>query len=140
MHITRRLGAIVAAAAAVPLVFSASPAHAATYTVTVTCKVPRLQPERQLAPNHCLNYLPDATQTFIATVTDAAGQPVPGVWVAWSDNSPSAKFRVKKNPCMTDATGRCSDELVDRDLQSGKVIEVTAKVGSDTGTGYLSFS
>jgi hypothetical protein len=35
--------------------------------------VPNGQPERQLAPNHCLNYIPDGTQTYTAQVRDSSG-------------------------------------------------------------------
>jgi hypothetical protein len=43
---------------------------AANYQIRVTCSVPKSQPERQLAPNSCLNYLPDGTQTYVAHVTE----------------------------------------------------------------------
>jgi hypothetical protein len=72
----------------------AAPAGAATnYHVKVTCTVPKAQPERQLASNSCLNYLPDGTQTFNAKVTDGSGDPVDGVVVQWSDSNSTARFR-----------------------------------------------
>ena len=112
---------------------------AATYQVTVTCTVPRSQPERQLAPNHCLNYLPDGTQTFNAKVTDSRGRAVSGVKVYWSDDSDKAKFRVRNNPCTTGSDGRCSDELVVNNPRRDMVIKVTGTVGSSSAVGYLSF-
>jgi hypothetical protein len=115
-------------------------AQGADYTVKVTCTVPRLQPERQLAPNHCLNYLPDGTQTFTARVTDSNGRAVSGVWVTWSDNSSAARFRITKNPCKTGTNGTCSDELVVRNPKKGMKITVTATVGGSSGVGYLSFA
>jgi hypothetical protein len=129
-------GAVAAAAVSVP----AATADAATYRVTVTCQVPRSQPERQLAANSCLNYVPDGTQTYTARVTDSNGRAVPGVWVSWSDSSSTAHFRVRKNPCRTGSNGTCSDELVERSPRRGAVITVRATVGSAYGLGYLRFA
>jgi len=142
---TRRLAGVTALAAGVVApALAAHPAAAAetatTYHVVVTCKVPRLQPERQIAPNHCMNYLPDGTQTFDATVTDGSGRRVQGVRVSWSDNSTLAAFRVRKNPCTTGSNGSCGDELVVKRPSRCLVVTVTATVGSATAKGYLSFS
>jgi hypothetical protein len=137
---SRHTYAIGATAAALGLLWPAGAANAApTYDVTVTCTVPKRQPERQLAPNHCLNYLPDGTQTYIAKVADSNGRPVAGVKVYWSDDSASAKFRVRKNPCTTGSDGRCSNELVVRNPRRDMVIRVTGTVGSSSAVGYLSF-
>ena len=55
-HMSRHTYAIGATAAALAMFLPAGVANAAaTYQVTVTCTVPKSQPERQLAPNHCLN-------------------------------------------------------------------------------------
>ena len=71
--------AVVAAGALVP----AGMANAAgTYHVVVTCTVPNIESERQLAPNHCLNYLPDGTQTITAKGTNSKRRPVSGVRVS----------------------------------------------------------
>jgi len=139
MNRYRPVCAITVAAAALT-VAPASMAQAATYTVKVTCAVPKLQPERQLAPNHCLNYIPDNTQTFTAKVTDSNGRAVQGVWVTWSDNSEAAHFRLANNPCKTGTNGTCSDELLVRHPKRGMKITVTATVGGSSGVGYLSFS
>ena len=112
---------------------------AATYNVKVTCTVPKTQPERQLAVNSCLNYLPDGTQTFKVKVTDGSGHAVAGVQVQWSDNSSTAHFRAANNPCTTNSSGVCSDELVETKPRKGEKITVTATVGGSSGTGYLSF-
>jgi hypothetical protein len=119
---------------------SAPAADAVTYTVKVTCTVPKLQPERQLASNSCLNYVPDGTQTFTARVTDSTGRAVSGVWVTWSDNSSAAHFRARNNPCRTGSNGTCSDELVVRNPKKGMKITVTATVGGSSGVGYLTFA
>lgn len=142
---SRRLAGIAALATGVVApALAAHPAAAAetatTYRVVVTCKVPRLQPERQLAPNHCMNYLPDGTQTFVATVTDSSGRRVQGVRVSWSDDSSLAQFRVRKNPCTTGSDGSCGDELVVKRPTRSLVVTVTATVGAATAKGYLSFS
>jgi hypothetical protein len=117
----------------------AEPAVAATYHVKVSCTVPKNQQERQLAPNSCMNYLPDGTQTFKAKVTDGSGDPVAGVQVQWADSSSSARFRVANNPCTTNSSGVCSDELVETKPRKGEKITVTATVGGSSGTGYLTF-
>jgi hypothetical protein len=132
------MGVAVAATSAVVPATAASAAE--SYTVKVICTVPHSQPERQLAPNHCLNYVPDGTQTYTAKVTDSNGRAVSGVWVTWSDDSAAARFRVRKNPCKTGSNGACSDELVVRNPKRGMKITVTATVGGSSGIGYLSFS
>ena len=85
----------------------ALPAQAAvSYRVTVTCSVPKAQPERQLAPNSCLNYIPDGTQTYTAKVRDSSGSPVRGVTVKWTDSdAQDALFRINQNPCVTNSSG-----------------------------------
>ena len=140
MRQTLRRWCAAAAVAAASVSVPAATADAATYTVKVTCQVPRSQPERQLAPNSCLNYVPDGTQTYTAKVTDSYGRPVAGVWVTWSDNSSTAHFRVRRNPCKTGSYGTCSDELVERSPRRGMVITVKATVGSAYGIGYLRFA
>ena len=97
------LGSVVSAALLVP----ALPAAAAGgYSVKVTCSVPKSQPERQLAPNSCMNYAPDGTQTFTAHVRTSSGRPASGVWVQWSDSdNTDAKFRTAQNPCKTGSKG-----------------------------------
>ena len=116
-----------------------APAEAATYRVKVTCTVPKSQPERQLAPNSCLNYLPDGTQTYTARVTDSNGRAVAGVKVQWADSSTTAQFRLSNNPCTTGTNGRCSDELVESRPRKGEKIKITATFGGSTGVGYLTF-
>jgi Bacterial Ig-like domain (group 1) len=119
---------------------AAAPASAVSYRVNVTCTVPRGQPERQLASNSCLNYIPDGTQTYNATVRDSSGRPVSGVPVSWSDSHPGdAYFRRRQNPCTTGANGTCSAELIDRSPRSGERITVTARAGGAAGYGYLTF-
>jgi Bacterial Ig-like domain (group 1) len=140
----RTLTAVGAAASvsAMSLVGLALPAEAATgYQVKVTCTVPQNQPERQLAPNWCLNYLPDETQTFTATVLDAGGNPVGGVTVDWSDNDPTqvAHFRFRQNPCVTGADGTCSAEFVDHDATPGESTTVRATIDGDVGRGRITF-
>jgi hypothetical protein len=140
----RTLLAVGAAAtfSAVTFVTVALPAEAATgYRVTVTCTVPQAQPERQLAPNSCLNYLPDVTQTYTATVLDSRGRPVAGVTVLWSDSDPTlaAHFRLKQNPCVTGANGTCSAEFVDHAAKRGERIIVKATIAGDVDRGYLTF-
>jgi hypothetical protein len=116
-----------------------SPASAITYRLTVTCKVPKGSPERQLAPNSCMNYLPDGTQTYTVHVVND-GRPVAGVTVRWSDSDDGdAWFRVTNNPCVTGSDGTCSDELVDKSPHAGEKITVTATAGSSTAKGYLTF-
>jgi hypothetical protein len=131
---------VAAAAAAVGGL--APPAQAAvSYRVTVTCSVPKSQPERQLAPNSCLNYLPDGTQTYTAKVRDSSGSPVRGVVVKWTDSdAQDALFRVNQNPCVTNSAGSCSAELLDRHPKTGERIVVTASAGGSSGSGYLTFT
>lgn len=111
-----RTVAILGFAAATMVLWPVLDAHAANgYRVSVTCSVPRAQPERQLAPDSCLNYVPDGTQTYTAHVRDSNGKPVKGVAVTWSDSDTNdALFRLNQTPCTTDAAGNCSAELVDR--------------------------
>ena len=117
------------------------PAEAATtYKVKVTCTVPKNQPERQLAPNSCLNYLPDGTQTFVAKVVNGSGKAVPGVQVKWSDNASNAAFRAASNPCTTGSNGTCGDELVVTRPKLSQKVTVTATVGGASANGYLSFA
>lgn len=117
-------------------------AEAATdYRIVVTCSVPRAQPERQLASNSCLNYLPDGTQTFVADVTNGTGQPVQGVTVRWADSdAKDAHFRVNQNPCVTNASGTCQAEVKDTNPKRGEKITVTATAGGATANGYLTFN
>ena len=118
----------------------AAPAEAATgYRVKVTCSVPSSQPERQLAPNSCFNYLPDGTQTFTAKVTNSSGKAVAGAIVQWSDNASNAAFRSRNNPCTTGKNGTCSDEIVVTKPKASEKITVTATSNGASGTGYLSF-
>lgn len=121
---------------------SALPATAATnYRVSVTCSVPKSQKERQLAPNSCLNYLPDDAQTYTAHVRNRNGNPVAGVLVKWTDSdAKDARFRTAQNPCKTGSNGTCSAELVDTHPQAGEKITVTATVGDGpSANGYLTF-
>jgi hypothetical protein len=123
-----------------PPLLLAAPASAISYRVTVTCKVPRTSPERQLAPNWCLNYLPDGTQTFTAHVTTGDRHPLAGVTVIWSDSdNTDASFRLISNPCVTGSDGTCSAELADKSPHSGEKITVTATAGGAAAKGYLSF-
>lgn len=134
-----RLPVLVVALSALGFALPAAAAHAAVYNVKVTCTVPNRQPERQIAPNHCLNYLPDGTQTYNAKVTDSNGRAVSGVKVYWSDDSDAARFRARKNPCTTGSNGVCSNELVVRNPKRSMFITVTATVGGASADGYLSF-
>jgi Bacterial Ig-like domain (group 1) len=135
------VGAAAVAMTGASLTVAASPASAQSYTVRVTCNVPAQQKERQLAPNWCLNYLPDGTQTFIAHVKDSKGNTVSGVTVTWSDSdSNDAYFRSRQNPCKTGSGGTCSAEIVDKHPRDGEKITVTATVSGSTGKGYLSFT
>jgi hypothetical protein len=123
-------------------------ANAATTSglrVTVTCSVPKAQPERQLAANSCLNYLPDGTQTFTAHVRDSSGKAVAGATVRWTDSDTrDAQFRAAQNPCVTGINGTCSAEIVDTHPSAGEKITVTAtatKLGATgNGTGYLTLA
>jgi hypothetical protein len=131
------LGLIVATGAGAV----ASSASAQSYVVRVTCSVPIFQPQRQLAPNSCLNYLPDGTQTYVAHVKDSNGNPVQGVTVKWTDSdSNDANFRLANNPCTTGSNGTCQDELVDSHPRAGEKITVTATAGGTTAKGYLTFA
>ena len=124
----------------VPLFGAALPAQAgAGYTVTVTCKVPPRQAERQLAPDSCLNYIPDGTQTFTAQVRRGDGTAAGGVTVQWTDSARNAKFRLAQNPCTTNASGVCSAELVVKRLRKGQKITVTATAQGASDQGYLTF-
>ena len=125
---------------AVALIAPTVPAEAATFHVKVTCTVPKSQPQRQLARNSCLNFVPDGTQTYTARVTDSSGHAVVGAQVQWSDSSTSAQFRLAKNPCTTGTNGKCSDELVESHPRKGEKIKITATFGSATGTGFLTFA
>lgn len=131
----------MSAAAATGLSVPALPATAGSgYRVTVTCSVPSSQPERQLASNSCLNYLPDGTQTFVAHVRDGSGSPVARVTVQWTDSdSRDAHFRTKQNPCVTTSSGTCSAEILDTHPRAGERVTVTATAGGSSGTGYLTF-
>jgi hypothetical protein len=137
-----RTFAIVGTAVATMMFGPALDVHAASgYRVTVTCSVPKSQPERQLAPDSCLNYVPDGTQTYTALVRDSRGKPVKGVTVTWTDSDTNdALFRVNQNPCRTDVAGTCSAELVDRHPKVGERITVRATVAGTSGTGYLRFA
>lgn len=119
---------------------SALPASALVLSVTVTCDVPKSQPERQLAPNSCLNYVPDGTQTYTALVRNGRGQPVAGVKVVWGDSDvKDAHFRVNQTPCYTSSAGTCSAEVKDTAPKSGEKITVKAHASGYIGTGYLTF-
>jgi hypothetical protein len=132
------LGACLAMGLLAPLLVAPS-ASAITYRLTVTCSVPKGSPERQLAPNSCMNYMPDGTQTYTAHVTND-GHPVTGVTVTWSDSdSKDASFRTTNNPCVTGSGGTCSDELADKSPHAGEKITVTATGGGSTAKGYLTF-
>jgi hypothetical protein len=126
--------------AVLPVVVVAVPAQAATtYTVTVTCTVPKSQPERQLAPDSCLNYLPDGTQTFIAKVRKGDGTAAAGMTVKWTDSATNAHFRLAQNPCTTNSSGVCSAELVVSHPKRGQKVTVTATSGGASDKGYLTF-
>ena len=132
--------AAIAGALGVSTLAAAPQSEAGTsYQVRVTCTVPRSQPERQLAPNSCLNYRPDGTQTYKARVRNSSGNPVAGVWVQWTDNSSDARFRSAQTPCRTNLNGVCSAELVDPTPRYGERITVTATVGGSSAHGYLTF-
>jgi hypothetical protein len=108
--------------------------------VRVTCTVPKSQPERQLAPNSCVNWLSDGTQTYTARVLDRRGRPVAGVWVRWTDSDArGADFRLRQNPCRTGPHGFCSAELDDEQPSAGEKITVTATVGTFYARGHLTF-
>ena len=134
------LGAFTAATGAVSVASAPTSEAATSYQVRVTCTVPKGQPERQLAPNSCLNYVPDGTQTYNAKVRNGSGNPVAGVWVQWTDsNTRDARFRPAQNPCKTNLRGVCSAELVDTNPRAGERITVKATVGGSSAVGYLTF-
>ncbi len=134
------LAALAVGTLAVPVFGVAVPAQAAAgYTVTVTCKVPPREPERQLAPDSCLNYLPDGTQTYTAKVRKSDGTAASGVTVQWTDSADNARFRLAQNPCTTNSNGVCSAELVVRRPKRGQQITVTATAGGASDQGYLTF-
>lgn len=140
----RTLLAVGAAAtfSAISFVGLALPAEAATGDqVRVTCTVPPAQFERQLARNWCLNYLPDVTQTFTATVLDSSGNPVEGITVYWSDRdaTDAGHFRIRQNPCVTGADGTCSAEFVDHEATPGEQVILKATIDGDVGRGFLTF-
>jgi hypothetical protein len=141
-HASRTLAPLaLTAAVAVGTVVLAAPAEAATsYTVQVTCTVPKSQPERQIAPDWCLNYLPDGTQTYTAKVRKADGSAAAGVTVKWTDNATNAHFRLAQNPCTTNSSGVCSAELVVQNPKRSQKITVTATVGTASDNGYLTFA
>lgn len=140
MHAFAPLAAVAAGTLAVPVFGVALPAQAApSYTVTVTCKVPSREPERQLAPDSCLNYVPDGTQTYTAQVRKSDGTAANGVKVQWTDSAENARFRVAQNPCTTNASGVCSAELVVRSPKRGQRVTVTATAGGASDRGYLTF-
>lgn len=137
MRFSARLLILVSALTAPVLVGTATPAASSGYRIHITCKTP--QPERQLSPKDCLNYLPDGTQTFTARVTDSAGHPVAGVLVKFTDSDlRDAHFRLRHDRGRTDRTGRFSDELVDRHPRRGEIIRATVTIVSsgarDSGT------
>ena len=139
MHTVAALA--VSVTAATGLLMLAAPAEAATtYRVEVTCTVPARQPERQLAPDSCLNYLPDGTQTYTAKVRKGDGSAAAGVTVKWTDNATNAHFRLAQNPCTTNSNGVCSAELVVKNPRKGQKVTVTATVGTASDNGYLTFA
>ena len=140
-HAIRTLATLaVTLTATTGAVVLAAPAGAATgYRVEVTCSVPKRQPERQLAPDSCLNYVPDGTQTYTAKVRKADGSPAAGVTVKWTDNATNAHFRLAQNPCTTNSSGVCSAELVVTKPKRGQKVTVTATVGAASDNGYLTF-
>ena len=110
------------------------------YTIKVTCTVPKHQPQRQLAPDSCLNYVPDGTQTYTARVVTAAGRPAVGLSVSWTDSdTKDANFRIPQNPCRTDANGQCSAEVRDTHPRAGEKLTLTATAGGSSANGYLTF-
>ena len=114
--------------------------EATSYRLRVRCDVPKSQPERQLAPNHCMNYLPDGTQTYTARVRNGRGKPVAGVWVRWTDSDRGdANFRLRQNPCRTGPKGFCSAEFDDDQPRAGERITVRAAVGGASARGFLTF-
>lgn len=135
---TIALTALLAGTAAAPALTAQA---ASNYQIRVTCTVPRTQPERQLAPNSCLNYLPDGTQTYVAHVTTSNGRPAVGVTVRWTDSdAKDAHFRLRQNPCVTGASGTCQAEVKDTNPQRGEKITITATAGGSSAKGYLTFT
>jgi hypothetical protein len=135
---TISLALVFAGAATIPV---SSATAASGYRVTVTCAVPKAQPERQLASNSCLNYVPDGTQTYVAKVRDANGRAVSGVWVSWTDSdAKDAHFRLAQNPCKTGSDGTCQAEVKDTRPRPGEKITITATAGGASATGYLTFT
>lgn len=134
---TVTLALVFAAAATLPVPAATA---AGGYRVTVTCTVPKTQPERQLTPNSCLNYVPDGTQTYVARIRDANGRAVSGVWVTWTDSdAKDAHFRLAQNPCKTGSNGTCQAEVKDTNPRPGEKITITATAGGASSTGYLTF-
>lgn len=130
---------LTVAAVMASVTWSAVPASATT-VVAVTCSVPKSQPERQLASNSCLNYIPDGTQTYTALVKNLKGYPRSGITVTWrTSDTADSHFRINQNPCVTDATGTCSAEIKDIAPYKGEKITVTAVTSTASGTGYLTF-
>jgi hypothetical protein len=129
--------AILAAAATAPTLTAEA---ADSYQVRVTCTVPKSQPERQLAPNSCLNYIPDGTQTYVAHVRTSSGRAAVGVTVRWTDSdAKDAHFRLAQNPCTTNSAGTCQAELKDTNPKPGEKITVTATAGGSSAKAYLTF-
>jgi hypothetical protein len=119
---------------------TSSATAAGPYRIRVTCTVPKGQPERQLAPNACLNYVPDGTQTYIARVVNGAGRPMAGVSVRWTDTDiKDANFRIPQNPCKTSASGQCSAEVRDTKPRPGEKLTITATAGGSSANGFLTF-
>jgi len=123
-----------------PLAVAPVAATADTYTVHISCTVPKGQGWRQLSPKSCQNVITDHGQTFTAKVRNSRGHPVAGVRVTFTDNDAvDAHFRTRNQVCMTDSTGKCSDELVDSAPKHGEVIKATASIGGSSDTGSLVF-
>ena len=139
----RMLTISAAAAAGLGAVLCGSPASAEAASglqIEITCDVPKAEPDRQLASNSCLNYLPDGTQTFVAHVTNTSGRPQAGVTVKWTDSdAKDAHIRQRQVTCVTDAKGTCQAEIKDTNPQRGEKITVTAAVTGNTAKGYLTF-
>jgi len=107
-------------------------------TVKVTCSA--YPPPRQLAPNSCLNYIPDGTQTYTALVRDGQGRPQRGVSVSWhTSDGADSHFRVNQTPCKTNASGVCSAEIKDMAPKPGEKITITAVTSGASGIGHLTF-
>ena len=129
--------ALLAAAATAPTLTAEA---AVSYQVSVTCTVPNSQPERQLAPNSCLNYIPDGTQTYVAHVRTSSGRAAAGVTVRWTDSDArDAHFRLAQNPCTTNSSGTCQAELKDTHPRPGEKVTITATAGGSSAKAYLTF-